>query len=105
RITGGPSYFMGSNIRTSSGETVGDGPAGKKASGLLCVGSTLYLWARNATNSQLAWSRDYGVTWTWADWRFTNSFGCPTFLDFGKNYANARDNYVYVYSPDANSAY
>src|SRR5205823_2215790 len=29
----------------------------------------------------------------------------PTFLNFGPNYAGARDDYVYVYSHDADSAY
>src|SRR5205814_1263786 len=35
----------------------------------------------------------------------TTSFGCPTFLNFGKNYGGARDEYVYVYSHDGASAY
>ncbi|MEZ5391358.1 MAG: DUF4185 domain-containing protein [Bryobacterales bacterium] len=34
-----------------------------------------------------------------------DSFGAPTFLNFGKNYAGARDGYVYLYSQDADSAY
>ena len=42
---------------------------------------------------------------TWADWKFTTSFGCPTFLNFGRDYAGARDDYVYLYSPDSDSAY
>ena len=105
KIAGGPMEFSGMNIRSRTGETRGDGRAGKKASGLLYLDGTLFLWARNATNSQLAWSENRGLDWTWADWRFTNSFGCPTFLDFGKNYANARDGYVYIYSPESNSAY
>jgi hypothetical protein len=42
---------------------------------------------------------------TWADWKFTTSFGAPTFLNFGRNYAGARDNYVYIYSHDSDSAY
>jgi CubicO group peptidase (beta-lactamase class C family) len=105
KITGGPSDFKGVNLRSAMGETRGDGPAGKKASGLLCVDGTLYLLARNTTNAQLAWSSDHGVTWTWAGWRFTESFGCPTFLDCGKDYSQARDDFVYIYSPDANSAY
>ncbi|PYJ61237.1 MAG: hypothetical protein DME24_06975 [Verrucomicrobia bacterium] len=105
KITGGPSDFVGRNLRSPTGETHGDGPVGKKASGLLCVDGALYVWTRNATNSQLAWSGDHGATWTWARWRFTESFGCPTFLDFGRNYAAARDEFVYMYSPDANSAY
>ena len=69
------------------------------------VDGVLYLWVRNAGNAQLAWSTDHGKTWEWADWKFTTSFGCPTFLNFGKNYAGARDAYVYVYSHDADSAY
>jgi hypothetical protein len=72
---------------------------------MLMVDGVLYLLARNAANSQLAWSRDRGKSWTWADWKFTKSFGCPTFLNFGRNYAGARDEFVYVYSPDRDSAY
>jgi hypothetical protein len=43
----------------------------------------LYLWARNAGNAQLAWSKDHGETWEWAGWKWTTSFGCPTFLNCG----------------------
>ena len=32
---------------------------------------------------------------------FTTSFGYPTFLNFGQNYADARDTYVYVYDDSA----
>jgi hypothetical protein len=69
------------------------------------VDGVLYLWARNAGNSQLVWSTDRGDTWTWAEWKFTTSFGCPTFLNFGPNYSGARDDFVYVYSPDVENAY
>ncbi|HEY7330877.1 MAG TPA: serine hydrolase [Gemmataceae bacterium] len=105
RIEGDPQSFQGVNIPSSSGEQLGDGIASKKASGILCVEGVLYLWARNADNAQLAWSRDHGKTWEWADWKFTKSFGCPTFLNFGRNYSAARDDFVYIYSPDADSAY
>src|SRR3954454_6951094 len=33
------------------------------------------------------------------------SFGSPSFLNFGRNYAGARDGYVYTYSQDGDSAY
>ena len=105
RIVGDAESFRGENIRAPSIEQVGEGANGKKASGLLMVDGVLYLWARNAGNSQLAWSKDHGRTWQWADWKFTTSFGCPTFLNFGKNYAGARDDYVYIYSHDSDSAY
>ena len=105
RVTGGPDDFIGTNLSAPSLEQLGDGASGRKASGLLMVEGVLYLWARNATNAQLAWSADHGATWTWADWNFTESFGCPTFLNFGRNYQGARDEFVYVYSQDANDAY
>ena len=104
-ITGTPPDIKGVNIRSDSGERVGQGAAGPKASGMLCVGGTLYMLVRNVGNSQIAWSQDHGKTWTWCDWKFTASFGCPTFLNFGKDYAGARDDFVYVYSHDSNSAY
>lgn len=105
KISGGPADFSGANIRSPSGETRGDGAKGRKASGLLMVDGVLYLWARNAGNSQLAWSTDRGRTWTWSTWRFATGFGAPTFLNFGRDYAGARDGFVYVYSHDSDSAY
>jgi len=105
KVIGRPSDFRGVNIRTESGERVGQGAKGAKASGMLCVDGVLYMLVRNVGNSQIAWSSDHGKTWTWCDWKFTESFGYPTFLNFGKNYAGARDNFVYIYSHDSDSAY
>jgi len=93
------------NLRSETAEASGDGRHGRKASGMLCVDETLYMLVRNAGNSQLGWSADHGATWSWADWKFTESFGCPTFLNFGKDYSGARDNFVYLYSQDSDSAY
>jgi CubicO group peptidase (beta-lactamase class C family) len=104
RINGTPDDFEGTNIRSASGERVGDGPSGAKASGLLMVDGILYLWARNSGNAQLAWSDHYGRTWHW-EFRLEESFGAPAFLQFGKNYDGARDEFVYVYSQDGPSAY
>jgi CubicO group peptidase (beta-lactamase class C family) len=105
RITGGPADPRGHNLRAPSIEQSGGGRDGMKAGGLLMVKGVLYLWARNAGNARLAWSKDHGQTWSWADWRFTTSFGCPTFLNFGKDYAGARDRFVYIVSPDNDDAY
>ena len=105
RVSGGPADFQGVNLAASGAEFPGDGRKGRKASGILMVDGVLYLLARNLDNAQLAWSRDRGATWTWADWTFTTSFGCPTFLNYGRNYGGARDEYVYVYSLDGDSAY
>ena len=105
RLTGLPPDFTAENVRSPTGEQAGDGKSGKKASGLLMEGGTLYMWVRNAKNAELAWSTDRGKTWEWADWRVGTSFACPTFLNYGANYAGARDEYVYTYSPDTDSAY
>jgi len=105
KVIGFPPNFTGINIRSPTGEQRGDGPKGGKASGILMVDGVLYLLVRNRGNSQIAWSTDYGRTWRWCDWRFTVSFGCPTFLNFGRNYEGARDGYVYIYSPDSENAY
>ena len=105
KIAGDPLAPVGTNIRSRSGERLGDGRNGEKASGMLSVGGTLYVWMRNARNARLAWSTDRAVTWTSSDWTFDVSFGHPAFLNFGKDNAGARDDYVYVYSPDRDSAY
>lgn len=105
RISGGPADPKGLNLRSPRAEQSGQGRNGMKASGLLMADGVLYMWARNAANARLAWSRDRGRTWAWAGWKFTTSFGCPTFLNFGKDYAGARDRFVYVCSPDTDSAY
>ena len=104
RVTGGPAQFHGENIPSATGERTGDGKAGLKTSGMLMVRGVLYMWVRNAGNAQLAWSEDHGRTWQWG-FRFDTSFGSPAFLNFGENYAGARDGFVYIYSQDGPSAY
>jgi hypothetical protein len=105
KIAGGPEDFKGVNIRSESGERVGQDVSGAKASGMLCVNGVLYMLVRNVGNSQIAWSDDHAVTWHWCDWKFETGFGAPTFLNFGRNYAGRRDDFVYIYSHDGDSAY
>ena len=104
KIVGDPDAYAATNLRSQTGERTGDGPDGAKASGMLALGGDLYMWVRNLENAQLASSSDGGRTWDWG-FRFTESFGSPTFLQFGPGYAGARDGYVYVYSQDGPSAY
>ncbi len=105
KITGSPPDFNGTNVRTETGERVGQGAKGAKASGMLMVDGVLYMLVRNTGNSQLAWSADHGENWTWCNWKLKTGFGAPTFLNFGRNYAGAPDKFVYIYSHDSNSAY
>lgn len=102
RIIGGPDDFVGENIR-SDAENTRTGRSGQKGSGMLMVDGVLYLWLFHANQAgaeaQLICSRDYARTWEWAKWRFAE-FGLCTFINFGKNYEGARDDYVYTVSHD-----
>ena len=106
-VIGDADDFVGINIR-SDAENTGHGSSGEKASGLLMVENTLYMWARNANrkgmHSRLAWSTDHARTWEWCDWSF-EEYGHPTFINYGPNYTGARDGYVYTVSQDHPSAY
>lgn len=106
KVIGPPTDFTAVNIR-SPDEQTGDGASGKKASGMLMVDGILYMWVRNASNgkySELWWSDNYAQNWTKSEWMF-EQFGYPTFINFGKNYAHAPDDYVYTVSHDNPSAY
>ncbi len=105
RVTGSPADFSGGNIRSVTGERTGQGAYGPKASGMLMVDGCLYMLVRNTANSTLAWSEDRGLTWEWADWRIESGFGCPSFVNYGKNYEEGAGDYVYIISPEAETAY
>lgn len=106
RITGGPEDFIGTNL-FSLGEQPGQGRNGLKSWGILAVDEVLYLWFGHADKkgggAQLAWSRNQARTWSFADWSFPE-FGLVGFINFGRGYAGARDNFVYAYSHDAAKA-
>ena len=107
KVSGSPPNQAGTNIRSATGEDTGGGRSGKKCSGILMVNGTLYMWVRNANKSglhcQLAWSTDHAKTWNWG-FTFTE-FGYCTFINYGKNYSGARDNYVYTVTHDSPDAY
>ncbi len=108
RVSGDPPDVEGVNIRSDVEQEYGPGRTGMKASGILMVDGVLYMWLRNANHKgehcRLVWSADHAESWTWADWSF-RALGYCTFLNFGRNYEGARDDYVYVYSHDHPSAY
>ena len=116
-VSGTPPNHGAWDLPSDIDTLVGWGQDGIKASGMIMVGGTLYLWVRNYVvgvdangepdwrHSRLACSDDRGRTWKWADWHLSDGFGCPEFVQFGPNYAGARDGFVYVVSQDGNSAY
>jgi hypothetical protein len=78
---------------------------GGKSYGLVAIAGVLYMWVGPGSNTRsyqearLYASRDYGATWRPADWAFVQAEGLimPTILNFGKDYAGARDHFVYHY--------
>lgn len=76
-----------------------------KSYGILCVGGVLYMWVSPGSGSmsyeeaRVARSTNHAATWELSSWAFEQSEGLviPTFLNFGRDYAGARDGYVYAY--------
>ncbi|MBU1089874.1 DUF4185 domain-containing protein, partial [Patescibacteria group bacterium] len=102
------SSFTGTDLKTWD-EGGADGGIGKSY-GILSVAGTLYMWIgyggdgsgpRAWQNSKVYSSTNHGSSWSGAGWSFTDDdMANPTFLQFGKDYADAIDNYVYIYAPD-----
>ena len=111
RIVGAPPTHSAEDVPTSADTPAGWGNKGIKASGMLAAGGALYLFVRNYAvdgnwhHSRLASSADNGKTWTWAPWHFSKTFGCPDFVQYGRDYAGARDGFVYVVSQDNDDSY
>lgn len=97
------------------------GGSGPKPTGMICVRGVLYLAYQNllgnkppqyGTRSQhgddaaIIASSDHGKTWSPGPKTLKvpmfpgPAFGGPAFINFGRNNANARDNYVYAVSAD-----
>ncbi len=104
RVEGSASKYKGVNIW---GGHKGENRAtfGGKSYGILSVDGVLYAWwgpgSGNAFTSEtrVLRSTDHGKTWQKSDWQFTRSdeLYAGTFCNFGKDYAGARDHYVYSY--------
>jgi len=91
---------------------------GGKTYSLLSVDGTLYMWRCGDTDGltaydfqQLYRSDDLSRTWTFTGVELTRDsfpdgdqgFHCPVFLQFGRDYEGARDDYVYIYATEVQS--
>lgn len=105
RVEGDWDNYRGYNVW---GGVDSENPATRegKSYGILALQGRLYMWVspgsnyRNYREARLAISTDKGATWQAEDWVFTqdDEIVLPTFLQFGKEYSGARDDYVYIYS-------
>ena len=93
KIDGHPPELSGSDISSPAGTLpfLEGGKHSAKVSGLVMIDSVLYAWVRNlnlpgaelGTGSVLKVSYDYGKTWTYADWNWSD-IGYPSWLNGGK---------------------
>jgi hypothetical protein len=104
RIEGNWNNYRGFNVwggKNSENRANFDG----KSYGIISIDDVLYMWVSpgsgptNFNEARLYRSTNHGDSWTRANWRFTKSEGLivPTMLQFGRDYAGARDNFVYHY--------
>ncbi len=115
RLTGAPPNLAGENLAVT--DAVGSiwTPGGfynRKPTGMVAVDGALYLAVQDLAKdfndvpaASVSKSTDGGRTWTWdkrapmfKDHVFTTIF----FIDYGRNSANAPDEYVYAYGLDNN---
>lgn len=117
RIEGPPTGFATKNVwggkdaenRAIFGGKVGtmlsvDGVLYATAGGVWPGASGVSTWA-SPNESRLMWSADLGRTWQAANWKFADSadstFAPDSFVNFGRDYAGARDSFVYLYGGTA----
>jgi len=107
RIEGPPEDYVGVNINGGKhARHPASFPSKGKTGGILFVDGVFYarlnrqdgVWPN--VNHSLIWSNDFGATWKQSSWRWPKgrgNFKPNTFLQFGRNYAGARDDYIYFY--------
>jgi hypothetical protein len=110
RISGGKSDYTGKDIFNGDPlHTWRRRLWDQKSYGILSVGGTLYAFVgpgsgdESCIETRLAYSTDKGRSWSRTDvmWTSEERLCVPTLLNLGKDYAGARDNFVYVYSGDS----
>ncbi|MDR2607887.1 MAG: hypothetical protein LBC57_05790 [Treponema sp.] len=120
KITGNPKDFKITKVNHMN-DYLGWGGDGPKPSGMICVDGILYfafqnmlrnrippfgLKSQHGSDAQIIYSSHRGSLWTPALKTIEkpmfpgHHFGGPAFINFGKNNADARDNFVYAISSD-----
>ena len=104
RIEGTAKDYSGKNVWGGDIKGSTDKITGKSY-GIVAIKNTLYMWVSPGSDgdgfkeARLFTSTDSGETWEKVEWAFTRDEGLlnPTFLQFGRGHADARDLFVYVY--------
>ena len=104
RVEGAESGYTGFNRFGGVNQEFSSSIEGKTY-GMVSINGTLYMWVspgsdtNNYSQARLYYSTNHGGTWTSSNVLWTQSQGVvlPTILQFGQDYAGARDGYVYSY--------
>jgi hypothetical protein len=105
RIEGTPDSYRGVNVWT--GDEHPGGPLRGKSYGIVSVDGVLWMWVSPRSNvfnwdeARLYRSADRGESWTDTGVVFDGArdgIAIPSFLQFGRDYAGARDGFVYAYA-------
>lgn len=118
RVEGGKRDYRGVNLAGGQ-DAPQPAPFDGKSEGILALGNTLYLWRDNDRapgqpeyfiSFELWRSDNLGSTWHPTGVKFVTRDGdyppgdggmfAPAFCQFGRGYAGARDDYLYIYAPD-----
>jgi hypothetical protein len=120
KFSGGPEDYTINKVNHMN-DYLGWGGDGPKPSGMICVDGVLYLAFQNmlrtqvppfslisqhGSDAQIIYSTNKGRFWVPALQNIKApmfpgyKFGGPSFVNFGQNNANARDDYVYAVSSD-----
>lgn len=105
RIEGATDDYQGFNVWGGK-NAENAAKSGGKSYGILSVGGVLYMWvgpgsdATSYQETRLYKSTDRGATWSKTEWAFTKAdrLVMPTFCQFGRDCAGARDDYVYAFT-------
>ena len=114
RVEGGPTNFTTANVNGGKNpENPASFPSKGKTGSFLSVNGTFYCWLNAQDNSwpgvsmKLIWSGNLGATWQTSSWSFppgSGNFKPAAFLNYGQDYAGARDNFVYFYGRNETSS-
>ncbi len=120
KFSGGPTDYKITKVNHMN-DYLGWGGDGPKPAGMICVNGVLYLSFQNmlrmrkppyslhsqhGSDAQIVYSTNKGGMWIPALQTIKapmfpgHKFGGPSFVNFGKDNANARDEYVYAVSSD-----
>ena len=107
RIEGPPKEYVAININGGKNcKNPASFPSRGKTGGIIFVDGVLYALLNQQdgawpnVNHSLVWSDDFAASWRQSFWKWSKgkgNFKPNTFLQFGKDYTGARDDYVYFY--------